>query len=165
MSERFWAAEGFADRTGRQELDTLSFLHTPDGDFRVWWTAYPVRAPLLVAWAGGPRARALAGLTRAEIERRACAALARHTGLTARRIRAMVRRTWMHDWQQDPFARGAYSYPLVGGVDAPAVLARPVTRTIFFAGEATDVEGATGTVHGAIASGRRAARQVQRALG
>ena len=31
-------------------------------------------------------------------------------------------------------------------------------------GEATDTEGATGTVHGAIASGRRAASQVIRAL-
>jgi monoamine oxidase len=44
------------------------------------------------------------------------------------------------------------------------MLARPLAGTLFFAGEATDTEGATGTVHGAIASGRRAARQVQRAL-
>ena len=76
----------------------------------------------------------------------------------------MVEDVWMHNWVHDPFARGAYSYPKVGGVDAPAVLARPLAGTLFFAGEATDTEGATGTVHGAIATGRRAARQVQRAL-
>jgi len=39
-----------------------------------------------------------------------------------------------------------------------------VEDTLFFAGEATDVEQ-TGTVSGAIASGRRAARQVLVALG
>ena len=70
----------------------------------------------------------------------------------------------MHDWLHDPYARGAYSYQMVDGADAPAALARPLDATLFFAGEATDTEGATGTVHGAIASGRRAARQVMRVL-
>jgi monoamine oxidase len=79
-------------------------------------------------------------------------------------MRSMVEDAWMHDWVHDSFARGAYSYAKVGGVDASAMLARPLAGTVFFAGEATDSEGATGTVHGAIASGQRAARQVQRAL-
>jgi monoamine oxidase len=69
-----------------------------------------------------------------------------------------------HDWTRDPFSRGAYSYAMVGGSDAAATLSRPAHRTVFFAGEATDSEGRTGTVHGAIASGYRAARQVERAL-
>ena len=72
--------------------------------------------------------------------------------------------TWSHNWLRDPFARGAYSYMLVGGSDAPAKLARPLERTLFFAGEAADPEGRTGTVHGAISSGRRAAAQVIRTL-
>jgi monoamine oxidase len=76
----------------------------------------------------------------------------------------MVEAEWMHDWVHDPLARGAYSYQLVDGADAPAALARPLGGTLFFAGEATDSEGATGTVHGAISSGRRAARQLLRAL-
>lgn len=65
----------------------------------------------------------------------------------------------MHDWQADPFARGAYSYAMAGAADAIDVLAAPVENTLFFAGEATD--GAhTGTVHGALASGYRAAAQI-----
>jgi monoamine oxidase len=68
-----------------------------------------------------------------------------------------------HDWQADPLSRGAYAHVLVGGVAAQRALARPVEGTIFFAGEATDTEQ-TGTVSGAIASGRRASRQVQGAL-
>jgi hypothetical protein len=71
---------------------------------------------------------------------------------------------WTHDWQNDPYSRGAYSYQIVGGATAPAALARPLEGTLFFAGEATETSGATGTVHGAIASGKRAAAQVLRVL-
>src|SRR6266550_822583 len=68
-----------------------------------------------------------------------------------------------HDWRADPFARGAYSYIGVGGNGAPRALGRPVDGTLFFAGEATN--GAEiGTVAGALSSGRRAAREVLRAL-
>jgi monoamine oxidase len=64
-----------------------------------------------------------------------------------------------HDWQSDPFARGAYTYPRVGGASAADALARPVAGTLHFAGEATEPDE-MGTVSGAIASGRRAARAI-----
>ena len=78
-------------------------------------------------------------------------------------MRRLVAAAWTHDWEHDPFARGAYSYQTVGGAEAPRALSRPMQRTLFFAGEATDTGGATGTVDGAISSGRRAARQAIRA--
>jgi monoamine oxidase len=65
-----------------------------------------------------------------------------------------------HDWQTDPFSRGAYSYVKAGGDSAQADLAAPLHQTLFFAGEATDVSGYHGTVHGAIASGQRAAQEI-----
>jgi monoamine oxidase len=80
------------------------------------------------------------------------------------RLEREVAHVWMHDWMNDPFSRGVYSYQLVGGAEAPSDLARPIDGTLFFAGEATDTSGATGTVHGAIASGARAASQVLRSL-
>jgi monoamine oxidase len=162
--ERFWASEWFARRAKTDALDTLAFLHSADADFPVWWTAYPVRVPMMVGWQGGPQARRLAQLTPEEIERRAVQSLARQLGVPPRRMRAMVDGAWMHDWEHDPFARGAYSYQVVGGAGAPGGLARPLAGTVFFAGEAADREGRTGTVHGAIASGRRAAAEVMRAL-
>ena len=70
-----------------------------------------------------------------------------------------------HDWAADAYARGAYSYPLVGGSKAGETLARPVRGTLYFAGEATVEEADSGTVHGAIRSGRRAATQLARHLG
>jgi predicted flavoprotein YhiN len=40
----------------------------------------------------------------------------------------------------------------------------PVEDTLFFAGEATNVEGHTGTVHGALQTGYAAAAAIERAL-
>ncbi|MCU0567989.1 MAG: FAD-dependent oxidoreductase [Oculatellaceae cyanobacterium Prado106] len=63
-------------------------------------------------------------------------------------------------WQQDPFARGSYSYIGVGGEGGDRdKLAEPVNNRLFFAGEATS-KAYPSTVHGALLSGRRAANQV-----
>lgn len=144
-------------------LARVAFLRTPTGPFQTWWTAYPLRFPLLVAWAGGPAAAALAGRGPAELGELAVTSLAASLGLPRRRLAARLVAAWTHDWRTDPYARGAYSYVRVGGVGSSRRLARPVAGTLFFAGEATDEER-LGTVEGAIASGLRAARQVERAL-
>ena len=71
--------------------------------------------------------------------------------------------TWeTHNWSRDPFSRGAYSYVAAGQQKAAEKLRQPVQETLFFAGEATSE--AWGTVEGALASGMRAARQVDAAL-
>ncbi|MEC8970799.1 MAG: FAD-dependent oxidoreductase, partial [Actinomycetota bacterium] len=63
-------------------------------------------------------------------------------------------------WRADPWARGAYSYLASGTSSATRrTLAQPVDARIFFAGEATDLDHPA-TVHGALASGRRAAAEV-----
>jgi len=143
----------------------LGFLTTDDEPFRAWWTGYPVVAPVLVAWAGGPAADALIGLTIAERTDRALSSLAH----VFREPRAVVDRQLVasdtHDWAADPFARGAYSYVRVGGIQAQARLARPVESTLFFAGEATELAGHQATVHGALFTGQWAADEVLRSLG
>ena len=140
----------------------MSFLHGDDASFPVWWTMMPVRAPVIVGWAGGLRASAMTGMAAEEVVARAAAALARALGMTKRRVAAAVTQAWTYDWGNDPFARGAYSYPMVGGDAAAKTLARGVEDTLFFAGEACDGGGRNGTVHGAIASGARAAKQAIR---
>jgi monoamine oxidase len=72
----------------------------------------------------------------------------------------LLAHAYWHDWQSNPFSRGAYSYVRAGGDNAQQVLADPVDNTLFFAGEATDISGHNGTVHGAIASSHRAAKQI-----
>jgi monoamine oxidase len=65
-------------------------------------------------------------------------------------------------WRGGPGARRLAELP--AGEREARALARPLRRTLFFAGEAANTEGGTGTVDGAITSGRHAARQVLRAL-
>jgi monoamine oxidase len=78
-------------------------------------------------------------------------------------VLGLIDGSWSHHWNDDPFSRGAYSYEMVGGAEAPAILARPINGTLYFAGEATAPDGRIGTVDGAMASGLRAARQIMHA--
>ena len=63
-------------------------------------------------------------------------------------------------WGSDPWSWGSYSYLPVGvEFDTYRDMARPVGDRLFFAGEATHSRFPS-TVHGALLSGRRAARQI-----
>jgi monoamine oxidase len=75
-------------------------------------------------------------------------------------VRELLIDCYTHDWRNDPFSLGAYSYVAAGGLDAPSQLTEPVENTLFFAGEHTDTTGHWGTVHAAMRSGLRAAQQI-----
>ena len=154
--EEFW-------RKGK--LAKLGFIHSSDPDVPAFWTLAPLRAPMMVAWAGGRRGAALALLGADERRDRAIAAAARTFGLARAKLASLLVDSWTHNWEDDPFSRGAYSYPLVGGWKAGEMLTRPIRGTLYIAGEATVNEADSGTVHGAIRSGLRAAKQVARRLG
>ncbi|HYC76073.1 MAG TPA: NAD(P)/FAD-dependent oxidoreductase, partial [Planctomycetota bacterium] len=145
------------------DLADAVFLHDRGAPFPTWWTLRPLRAPMLVGWAGGPRTEGLVGRDSAEIADAAIRSLASLFGLTAARVRDAIVGVRACDWTSDPYARGAYSYVSVGALKARAALARPLAETLFFAGEATDDAGQAGTVAGALASGRRAAEEVRAA--
>jgi monoamine oxidase len=133
----------------------VSFLHTPHAPFSIWWTLHPLRVPVVVGWSGGPPASAL--LRAGNVEDRAVGELAAQLGVTRRRLEAMLVATFHHDWDADPFSRGAYSYAVVGNATASQRLARPIEGTVFMAGEATAAEDSA-TVEGALKSGQRAAK-------
>lgn len=152
-----FAAPFWEDLHGGRYRDA-AFFHAPHAPVPTFWTAAPARAPLLVAWAGGPRAQRLsAAASHADLVRTAIASLRTLFG-TRVDVAGQLEGYYYHDWQHDPFARGAYSYALVGADEAREVLARPIEATVFFAGEATDSDEA-GTVTGALQSGLRAARE------
>jgi monoamine oxidase len=159
----FWRDEKLAKRLGLPDLDTTSFLQARERvPFPVWWTSYPINSPTLVAWVGGPPASELSRLPLEELERRAISSLATILSMNPATVRRELVATFHHDWINDPFSRGVYSYSRVGGARACETLSRPVRDTIWFAGEAADRLGRTGTVHGAIDSGWRAAAEILR---
>lgn len=164
LDEPLWLTKPPRVSTGGRSLHRMAFVQPSDNHMPVCWTAYPANAPLLIAWYGGPEAESLARRPTEEIEQRAMIDVANRLHLPRRTFARHVRATHMHNWSVDPLSRGAYSYVVVGGVDASRTLSRPVQSTLFFAGEACDAHGRNGTVEGAIASGRHAAAQIERRL-
>ena len=154
--DKFWERDS--------EMAHLSFLFTDDPEFPTWWTSNPLPYPILTGWAAGPNARKHAGRTEDEIVRSALQSLARIMSITEPELSKQMTGSFTHDWQADPFSRGAYSYAAVGGMDAAAKLADPVADTLYFGGEATNGDGYNGTVHGAIATGLRAAKELLQSL-
>jgi monoamine oxidase len=132
------------------------FLFSDELAFPTWWPAFPEPSPLLTGWSSGPRADGLLGHPRDAVIAKAVGALRRIVGSDLPPIEA----AYFHDWQGDPFFRGAYSYVPAGKLAARAALAEPVEDTLYFAGEAANIHGHGATVHGAIESGREAARRV-----
>jgi monoamine oxidase len=155
--EKFWEQE--------PEMTDLSFLFTDDPQFPTWWTSNPLPQPILTGWAAGRYALLLKGLSIDAITTKATESLARILNINPGQLQRQLLTSFTHDWQADPFSRGAYSYAAAGGINAARALARPVEDTLYFAGEATNFEGYGGTVHGAIATGYRAAREVLRSAG
>jgi monoamine oxidase len=139
----------------------FGFIHAAELGIPVWWSLAP--APILVGWIGGPRAQKMAPKSPALILAQALRSLRVILDISPDEIRRGLLDIRVHNWSADPFTRGAYSFANAGLEDAPDRLARPLGQTLFFAGEATAATAELGTVHGAIASGIRAAKELLRA--
>jgi monoamine oxidase len=149
--EAFWESN--------REISGAGFLFSDERLFPTWWTPLPVHAPVLTGWSAGPHADELLWKPQLTIVSEAIATLARITACPRERLTGLLEAAYSHDWHGDPFVRGAYSYVPAGALGARKTLAQPVADTLYFAGEATNLNGHSATVHGAIASGQRAARQ------
>jgi monoamine oxidase len=134
----------------------FDFVMGEDASIPTWWTQEPRKSNWLTGWAGGPTAERLMGLSREELTGRAISSLVKIFGESEGVARELMDGVQYHDWRSDPFSRGAYSYPGVGGLEAARMLAEPIEETLWFAGEATDFSGNSGTVHAALQSGARA---------
>lgn len=154
----FWTG---ADAAG---LGRLGFLRVEGVPIPTWWSYYPVFVPLVVGWLGGPSAAAMSRLSDEAVVDRGLESFAAALGVPRAEVDQQLVGSYFHNWQQDPLALGAYSYVVTGGLAAQEELARPVDGTIFFAGEVTETSGHQATVHGALATGRRAATEVVQAL-
>jgi monoamine oxidase len=161
LSLRFRTA--FWEELDGGKYQGASFFHSAATAFPTFWTSLPLRAPLLTAWIAGPKAARLSMYEMPDIVRQALESLSAVFGGRPQ-SEFELEAAYLHNWQTDPFARGAYSYIGVGGGDARRTLAEPLEGTLFFAGEATDTEDEAATVTGALQSGERAAREVAERL-
>jgi monoamine oxidase len=156
--ERFWD-DLHAGESGKT-LSNASFLFSSADWFPTWWTTMPEKLPVITGWAPFHCAERLSGKSADFVLARATETLATILKVDLKEINRLLASAHFHDWEADPFARGAYSYVKAGGDSAQKDLSAPIDDTLFFAGEATDFTGHHGTVHGAIRSGNRAAEEI-----
>lgn len=139
-------------------VDWIEWLGPRDGYWAQWVSlGRSLKAPVLLAFHAGAQARALEALDDTATAAEAHGALKAMFGTSfAAPIAVQVTR-----WSHDPFARGAYSFHATGTSPATRrALAGPDwDGRLVFAGEATDARH-PGTVHGAVLSGRTAARTI-----
>jgi len=127
----------------------FAFLHAPRAPFPTFWRPKPFDVQTLVGWSAveldeDPADAAVRTLSRI---------------LKVPRLERWLQGVDVIDWSKEPWARGAYAWVPAGASNLRAHLSDPIADTLFFAGEATDPLYA-GTVHGAMNSGERAARQL-----
>jgi monoamine oxidase len=153
FKSRWW------EHTLEQNLERMSFLFSKE-TIPTWWTQYPEPYATLTGWVAGPKAKALADFSEAELLDSALASLSNifKIGIEALRDRLLVAR--VVDWTSDPFTRGAYSYSTPGSDAAVDTLSEPIAGKLFFAGEAIYKGEATGTVEAALSSGKAAAERI-----
>jgi len=151
FSERFWP-------------ETLTMLGC-DGPVRLYWTPLYGRddpEPVLTAYVGGHRARALSAMTEADATATVLADLDRL--FPDDKPSQLARDTRRVDWCTNENTRGGYSYVRLGGAGARAALAAPDTGALFWAGDGTTTTTIAAVVHAAYATGVRAAHEVTRYL-
>ena len=114
---------------------------------------------ILAALIMGDKAEALAGKTEDEIVQLLLSELdALYDGEASQQFDESS--TYVMDWGANPYFKGVKSYPMVSGTGAARQYATPVDNRIFFAGEATALNGNYGTVQGALESAERVVKEV-----
>jgi monoamine oxidase len=140
-----------------EEPEFLDYIPNRKGEWAEWLNIYHYTGqPILVGFNAGRYGRQIEKLTNQEIIKAALGTLRTIYGASIPDPEAWL----ITRWVADPFAGGSYSYlpPNASSEDRDA-LAEPVADRLFFAGEATSRQYPA-TVHGALLSGRRAAKQI-----
>jgi monoamine oxidase len=136
---------------------------TPDGRMDFWVAHQPGDgAAAMTGFFAGSAAQRLSALGGQDGMQQVLRWLEGITGKTG--LQEKLRWHSYQDWVSDPYSLGSYSFTRPGGHGAQEMLARPVEKTLYFAGEATASAPHYQTVHGAYISGKRAAQEVSDSL-
>jgi monoamine oxidase len=123
-----------------------------------WWTPYPQDLPLLTGWLGGPAAARLSNEPDEFFLEKALESLSSIFSVPVHELKNRLEEFRIFNWENEPWSRGAYSYPRVESEQAKTVCRKSVDGRIYFAGEAFYEGPCPGTVEAAVISGLDAAR-------
>lgn len=145
FSNRFWAED-----TG----SIIGGSKCPE----YWYTAGKGTEPVLTAFIMGEKAEYLSNLGNTAVQE-LLQELDKMYGNNA--ANNAYKDAHITDWGKEPFFKGAYSYPVVGGgIAMRAELAKAIDNKIYFAGEATNTAGHSATVHGALETAMRSITEI-----
>lgn len=114
---------------------------------------------ILSALINGEQAKALAGKTDEEIIQLLLTDIeALYPGKAFQNFDQST--TYITNWTDKQYFKGVKSFPIVSGTGAAEAFARPINDRLFFAGEATALNGNYGTVQGALESAERVVTEV-----
>jgi monoamine oxidase len=158
FNEAFWKSETITKHL-HTSLEKLGFLLS-DAFIPTWWTQLPYPLPILTGWLAGPKAKKLHDVEDEVILQEALHSLAFIFQSTAEDLEKKITAWNVTNWFKNPFSMGAYSYATLQSETARNELRQPVEDTIYFAGEALDNKGQSGTVEAALQDGKRAAQKM-----
>lgn len=145
FNDSLWERPG----SGFRHMKNLGFVFS-DAPIPTWWTQLPSPFPLLTGWLSGP----ITSQPRDESEllTEATASLSYIFDCTVETIQANLVASKVVNWVEDKFALGAYAYKTPQTASALKTISRPVSDTIYFAGEAFANGKEMGTVEAALIS-------------
>ena len=125
-----------------------------------WWESAS-NERVLVGYVGGPRTAAITALSDVALKEMVTKELSKVFGED---FKEEVEEVLLARWDNNPYIQGVYSYHPVGVRNRDREALAMHCGALYWAGEATQIDGTYAMVHGAIASGYRAAKEALASL-
>jgi monoamine oxidase len=149
-------SDGFWKKYVHKRFPSFKFIFS-DADIPTWWSQEPSDAPIITGWLGGPGVHLL---EKENFHALALQSLCYVFNVKLNEIQASLKAIYIHDWLKDLFSMGAYSYDMLESPGAKKILNEPISRKIYFAGEACYSGPHTGTVEAAFQSAQDAVEKI-----
>lgn len=72
----------------------------------------------------------------------------------------LINESFIMDWKKEQYIQGCYSYPTLNENNSRDILKKSIKEKLYFAGEATNVNGHFGSIHGAMETGKEAVSEI-----
>jgi monoamine oxidase len=148
----FWENEKYKN-LGVNQTHNMMFLFS-DQKIPTWWTQSPDSYPLLTGWLAGTDARKMKDIPDEELFTLAIESLSSVYKIDTNELNSLVKKSHVKNWTNDPFTLGSYSYKTPDTNTAFELMKHPF-GSLYFAGEALNMDGESGTVEAALLSSLR----------
>ena len=141
-----------------QQKNALFFFS--DQKIATWWTQSPSQYPMLTGWIAGKKTDEFKDVSEDDLLQLSLQSLATIFNKSEAEMKGLLTASHIINWENDAFAKGAYSYSMIGSEEAKRTLNEPIANTLFFAGEALYSGKSGGTVEAALVQGLEVVKKI-----